>query len=150
MGQSSSHVLDSLVEVKGELGFTKDILLLLERLSQTNNNFLLRFNLFDSISLLLCLDLDLALEILIKLLALFSQPLNGLMLLSGLLPVLLTKHFLFILELLHKYLIKCVLLSPALQIDTLLLIFLHLDAAQVSHKTLHEPLNLPVEVYIFM
>ena len=42
------------------------------------------------------------------------------------------------------------MLAPALLIDALLLILLHLDTANVSHETLHEPLDLAIEVYVFM
>ena len=65
VGQTGSYVLHSLIEVEGKLGLAKDILLLLEGLSQTLNHFLLRFDLFDSVGLLLGLKLDLALEILV-------------------------------------------------------------------------------------
>ena len=150
MRQSSPHVLHGLVKVEGELGFAKDILLLLEGLRQTLDHLLLRFDFFDRICLLLGLDLDLALEVLIELQSLLPQLLDSFVLLGSRIAVLLPYHSFLELELLHEYFVEGFLLAYALQIDALLLVLLHLDTANVRHKTFHEPLNLPIEVYVFM
>ena len=150
MCKSSPHVLHSLVKVEGELGFAKDILLLLESLCQTLYHLLLCLDFFDRIRLLLSLDLYLALKVLIELQSLLLQLLDSLVLLGSRIAVLLSYHGLLELELLHECFVEGFLLASALQIDALLLVFLHLYTANVRHKTLHEPLNLPIEVNIFM
>ena len=95
MRQSSSHVLHRFVEVEGELSFTENVLLLLEGLGQTLDHFLLRFDFFDRIRLLLRFDLDLALKVLIELQSLLPQLLDSFVLLSSLISVLLPNHRLF-------------------------------------------------------
>ena len=137
MRQSSPHVLHGLVKVEGELGFAKDILLLLEGLRQTLDHLLLCLDFFYRIRLLLGLDLDLALEVLIELQSLLPQLLDSFVLLGCGITVLLPYHSFLELELLHEHFVEGFLLAYALQIDALLLVLLHLNTANVRHKTLH-------------